>query len=51
MVQENDSTTDRIRRLYKEEMLDGQHQTVDISAHARTAQKGRLQKRLEDDLC
>ena len=34
-----------------EEMLDGQHQTVDISAHARTAHEGLLQKRLEKDLC
>ena len=34
-----------------EEMLDGQHQRVDISAHARTAHKSLLQKRLEKDLC
>ena len=34
-----------------EEMVDGQHQTVDIPAHARTAHKGLLQKRLEEDLC
>ena len=34
-----------------EEMLDGQHQRVDIPAHARTAHKGLLQKRLEEDLC
>ena len=34
-----------------EEMLDGQHQRVDISAHARTGHKGLLQKRLEEDLC
>ena len=34
-----------------EEMLDGQHQTVDTLAHARTADKGLLQKRLEEDLC
>ena len=34
-----------------EEMLDGHHQRVDISAHARTAHKGLLQKRLEEDLC
>ena len=33
-----------------EEMLDGQHQGVDISAHVRTAHKGLLQKRLEEDL-
>ena len=33
-----------------EEMLDG-HQRVDISAHARSAHKGLLQKRLEEDLC
>ena len=34
-----------------EEMLDGQHQRVDISAHARTPYNGLLQKRLEEDLC
>ena len=34
-----------------EEMLDGQHQKVDIPAHAKTAYKGLLQKRLEEDLC
>ena len=33
-----------------EEMLGGQHQRVDIPAHARTAHKGLLQKRLKDDL-
>ena len=33
-----------------EEMLDGQHQRVDIPAHARTVHKGLLQKRLEEDL-
>ena len=33
-----------------EEMLDGQHQKVDIPAKARTAHKGLLQKRLEEDL-
>ena len=33
-----------------EEMLDGQHQKVDIPAHARTALKGLLQKKLEEDL-
>ena len=32
------------------EMLDGQHQRVDMSAHARIAHKGLLQKRLEEDL-
>ena len=32
------------------EMVGGQHQRVDISAHARTAHKGLLQKRLEKDL-
>ena len=32
------------------EMLDGQPQRVDIPAHARTAHKGLLQKRLEEDL-
>ena len=31
-----------------EEMLDGQHQRVDIPAHAGTAHKGLLQKRLEE---
>ena len=34
-----------------EEMLDGQHQRVDITAHARTAHKDLLQQRLEEDLC
>ena len=34
-----------------EEMLDGQHQRVDVPAHARTAHKGLLQKRLEENLC
>ena len=34
-----------------EEMLDAQHQRVDIPVHARTAQKGLLWKRLEEDLC
>ena len=34
-----------------EEMLDGQHQRVDIPAKARSAHKGLLQKRLEEDLC
>ena len=34
-----------------EEMLNGQHQRMGIPAHARTAYKGFLQKRLEDDLC
>ena len=33
-----------------EEMLDGQHQIADIPAHARSAHKGPLQKRLEEDL-
>ena len=33
-----------------EEMPDGQCQRVDISAYARTAHKGLLQKRLEEDL-
>ena len=34
-----------------EEMLDEQHQRVDIPAHARIANTGLLQKTLEDDLC
>ena len=34
-----------------EKILDGQHQRVDTPAHARTAHKGLLQKRLEEDLC
>ena len=34
-----------------EESLDGQHQRVNIPAHARTTHKGLLQKRLEEDLC
>ena len=33
-----------------EEMLVGQHQRVDIHAHAKTAHKGLLQKRLEENL-
>ena len=33
-----------------QEMLDGQHQTVDIRSQERTAHKGFLQKRLEEDL-
>ena len=33
-----------------EEMLDGQHQRVEIRAHARTAHKGLLQEILEGDL-
>ena len=33
-----------------EEMLDGQYQRVELPAHARTAHKGLLQKRLEEDL-
>ena len=34
-----------------EEMLDVQHQSVDIPANARTAHKGLLQKSPEEDLC
>ena len=34
-----------------EEMLDGQHQRVDIPTNAKTAHKGLLQKNLEEDLC
>ena len=34
-----------------EEMLDGLHQRMDIPAHARAADKGLLQKRLEEALC
>ena len=34
-----------------EEMLDGQHQRVDIPVHARTVNMGLLQERLEEDLC
>ena len=34
-----------------EEMLDEQRQRMDVSALARTAYKGLLQKRLEEDLC
>ena len=33
----------------REKVLDGQYQRVDIPAHARTAPKGLLQKRLEKD--
>ena len=34
-----------------EEILDRQHQWVDIPAHARTDHNGLLQKRLEEDFC
>ena len=34
-----------------EEMLGGQYQRVDIPVLARTAHKGLLQKRLEENLC
>ena len=34
-----------------EEMMDGQHQRVDIPPNARTDHNGLLQKRLEEDLC
>ena len=34
-----------------EDQLDGQHQRMNIPCHARTAHKGLLQKRLEEDLC
>ena len=34
-----------------EEMLDRQHQKVDIPANARTAHKGLWQKGLEEDVC
>ena len=34
-----------------EEMLDGQHQREDNPANARTAHKGLMQKRLEEDFC
>ena len=34
-----------------EEMLEEQHPRMDTTAHARTAHKGFLQKRLEEDLC
>ena len=34
-----------------EEMLDGQHQRVDILAHARNPDEGLMQKRVEEDLC
>ena len=33
-----------------EEILEGQHQRVDIPAHAITAPNGLLQKSLEEDL-
>ena len=36
--------------LVGREMLDGQHQRVDIPAYARTAYKGCLQKRREEDI-
>ena len=34
-----------------EEMLNGPHQTVDILAHARTANDDLLQKRVKKDIC
>ena len=34
-----------------EQMLDWQHERVDLPAHARTAHEGPLQKRLEENLC
>ena len=34
----------------KKKMLDGQYQSVDIPVHARTAHKGLLHKRLEENL-
>ena len=34
-----------------EETLDRQHQRMDIPAHARSAHKGLLKERLEEDLC
>ena len=34
-----------------EDMLDGQHQRVNITVHARAAHNGLLQKRLEENLC
>ena len=34
-----------------EETLNGQHQRVDFPVHAKTAHKGLLQKRMEEDLC
>ena len=40
-----------VPRRSAEEELDGQHQKADIPAYARTAHKGLLQKRLEEDLC
>ena len=33
------------------EILDGQHEKVDISAHARTAHDCLLKKKLEEDIC
>ena len=37
--------------LSAEEVLDVQHQRMDVPANARTAHKGLLQERLEEDLC
>ena len=34
-----------------EELLEGQHQILDIPAYARAAHMGLLQKRLKEDLC
>ena len=36
---------------YRYLLFDGRHQRVDIPSHARTAQNGLLQNRLEDNLC
>ena len=41
----------RRRGRQKKSMLDEQHQRVDIPIDARPAQRGLLQKRLEEDLC
>ena len=47
------TSTPRADEPVAEEMLDGQHQRVDIPAHARTAHKGLLQTDLKtgEDLC
>ena len=41
----------RVMPRLAQAMLVGQHQRVDIPAHARTAHKGLLQKRLEENIC
>ena len=46
-----DCVIKKTTRWLAEEVLDGQRQRVDVSACARTAHEGLLQKRLEEDPC